>query len=688
MNPRVRRASFLTRCLPGLSLIASGVTGADAQTPQAAIAPAPADNSAYQDHYIAGGTLAPDISTGDYGTSDTSALARSIRVDGVVSALRQEGPGAAAGLNENGLIVDAQWDTASYGAWSADAAGRTGGSARAAAGNPYGDASFSIHQRGMPFDDGWQTDNALGDINTPLIGLARLQPRFLLTSAPMQGISSEWRGPSGLQLVAGTGDPGIYEGIKVPTFLTLGGTTGTLGAQWSPAPQWAVGGEFAAARNVTLYYQSLDNTATTAALPHFSSSTGYLTTAWQDGTSRAQLNVIDGSVDGLGNSLGAWFDASHTRGPFTDSFGLFRIDPNLAWGNQVITNDVKGGYYRLGYQSRRWVADVGVDKVSSVSGNGVNTTFVNGDARYQLSRDLGMGGVATIRHSGSSNAWSLEGYLDEANSLGTSREQVGYATDSQARDSTLTLQQTWNMRPGSHLSTSVAVDQIIGSATTPELTPTLTQRSTVLRLAVYGGGEFNARLSIEGSVQWADAVQGRAAPAISADVSLICQLTRAWSVLGTYYQSRVGSWMPLIVTSPLAPPTPTLIPATGERGVFLTVRYQAARGSHFAPLGGLPGSGSGRLTGVVYLDTNENGRFDAGESAAPNVTVILDGRFSTRTDSNGRFDFPAVAAGHHVLTIQADNLPLPWTLTNGGRIEVDVGTRDRVDVNIGAQRLK
>jgi hypothetical protein len=90
----------------------------------------------------------------------------------------------------------------------------------------------------------------------------------------------------------------------------------------------------------------------------------------------------------------------------------------------------------------------------------------------------------------------------------------------------------------------------------------------------------------------------------------------------------------------------------------------------------------------VYLDTNENGRFDAGESGAPNVTVILDGRFSTRTDSNGRFDFPAVAAAHHVLTVQADNLPLPWTLTNEGRIEVDVGTRDRVDINVGAVRLK
>src|SRR5207245_4387508 len=105
-------------------------------------------------------------------------------------------------------------------------------------------------------------------------------------------------------------------------------------------------------------------------------------------------------------------------------------------------------------------------------------------------------------------------------------------------------------------------------------------------------------------------------------------------------------------------------------------------------VGGVPGSGSGRLSGVVYLDANENWRYDAGEPGAANVTVILDGRFSVRSDPNGRFDFPAVAAGHHVLTVQTDNLPLPWTLTNSGRTEVDVATRDRTEINIGALRMK
>src|SRR5438874_1706209 len=561
MTPGARRAWPRVAWLCGLSVIAALSAPSQAQTaPQGS----PAQASAYQDRYIAGGTLSPDISTGDYGTTETSGLARSIRTDSVGSVLDQEGPHSPPRTHENGLLAGVQWDTVSYGAWSADAAARTGGARRPGVGHDYGAASFSLHERGMPFDEGWQADNALGDINAPLINLARLQPRFLLAQGPMEGVETEWRGPSTLQLVAGAGKPGIYDGIKVPTFQTL------------------------------------------------------------------------------------------------------------------------GGYYRVDYRSRRWLADFGVDQVRSVSGNGSNTTFVNGDARYQLSRDTGLGGVVYVRRNDSTSAWSAEAYLDNANSSGIGRGQLDYATDRETRDATFTLQQTWDMRTGTRLSTTAAVERIRSTAIM-----NVEQDSTIVRLAVYGGGDLTARLALDGSVQWATALQGRAAPSRSADVSLTWQVARAWSVLASYYENRVGSWTPLVVTSPLAPPTAAaVIAAAGERGVFLTVRYQVARGAHFVPLGGVPGSGSGRLSGVVYLDANENGRYDAGEPGAANVTVILDGRFSVRSDPNGRFDFPAVAAGHHVRTVQTDNLPLPWTLTNSGRTAVDVATRDRTEINIGALRMK
>jgi len=681
MKRRAAHALRLAACLWGLGFLTAALP-----RPAAAQSAVPPEAPAYEDHYIAGGTLSPDISLSDYGTSDPQGLARSIRVDAVASVLQQEGANPAPTEHENGIILNTQWDTVSYGAWSADAAGRFGAAPVRNPDGTYGTSSFSVHERGMPFDGGWQTDNSLGDIYAPLIDLARAQPRILLGQGPMAGFDTEWRGPSGLQIVAGAGEPGIFDGIKVPTFDTLGGSTATLGAQWSPAPNVWVGGEYAGAHDVDVYYAPVNPALFPgqASSQRISSDTGIVTAAWQeDASTRMQLNLIDGTLDGYANALGAWFDATHTHAGVTQSFGVFRIDPNLAWGNQLITSDVQGGYYRVDYQGRRWLADFGVDEVKSVSGDTPTTTFLTGDARYQLSRDTGIGGVANLRYSDSNTAWSVQAYLDNANSWGTGRGQLDYATDPQTSDATFTLQQTWNMPTGARLSTSAAVDRIETSAITG-----FAEDSTLVRVALYGGGDLTARLALDGTLQWATAVQGRAAPSTSADVTLSWQLGRNWSLLGSYYENRVGSWTQLVVTSPLTPPTLAPVPSTGERGVFLTLRYQQARGAHFVPLGGAPGSGSGRLTGIVYLDANENGRFDAGEPVAPNVTVILDGRFSTRTDTNGRYDFPAVAAGHHVLTVQADNLPLPWTLTNSGRTEVDVATRERTDIDIGAVRLK
>jgi hypothetical protein len=635
--------------------------------------PAPAV-PVYQDRFIGGGSLPADISMGDDATSDTSGLAHSLQIDGVVSALSSHGGGSDSNVSENGVVVKSQWETATYGDWSLDASARTGGSEAGSSEQGQGGV-ITLRQRGMPFDGDWQADNALGDVNSPDINMARIQPRFYLPTAPMQGLTTEWRGPEGLQVVAGGGVPGLYDGIVVPNFRTLDGSTATAGAQWSPASQWTVGGQLVEARDVNL---AIGPVIDSAAL--MSSTTGLLSAAWADGGEHVQMNLLDGNTDGKTN-VGTWVDASMVQGRFLQNAGLFRIDPNMTWGNQLISNDAQGGYYRLNYQSRQWLADVGIDEVRSVSGLGGDTTFLTGDTRYQLSRDWGLGGVANLSRTDGGTSWSLEGYVDHSNAAGTGRVQADFAETTEGQDATLTLNQAWSTPVGMRLSTSTAVERISGAVINgPE------QDSTVLSIAAYGGGQFTAGLGLEGNVRWATTVQGQAAPGVSANVSLTWQLSQAWEVLATYYDTRVGSWTSLVVESPLTPPVATPVGAVQERGIFLTLRYRRAGGSHFAPLGGAPGAGSGEIAGVVFLDANDNGRADAGEAGAPNVTVLLDGRFSLQTDANGRFVFPVVATGHHVITVVPDNLPLPWILANGGRAEVEVTTRDRTEISIAAQR--
>ena len=631
----------------------------------------------YQDKYIGGGTMSPDISSGDAvaGADDTSGLARSLQVDAVASVLASRDGGADGNVTESGIVAKSQWETAGYGAWSLDGSARTGGSGAGPSEQGQGGV-FTLRQRGMPFDGGWQADNGLGDLNSPDISLARQQPRFYLPTAPMQGLTTEWRGPSGVQIVAGGGVPGLYDGIEVPNFRTLDGSTATAGAQWSPASHWSVGGQFIEAHDVNLSIgQFVDGPSL------ISSDTGLLSAAWADHDERVQFNVLDGDVAGKGNALGSWVDASIVEGRIQQSAGLFRIDPNVTWGNQLIASDAQGGYYRLDYQSRQWLADVGVDEVRSVDELGTHTTFLTGDARYQILRDWGVGGVANLSRSDGGNAWSLEGYVDHLNSLGTGRVQGDFAETPDGRDTTLTLDQTWSTPPGIRLSTGASVERVEGAAQDG-----FVENSTIAALSAYGGGRLTGNLGVEGNVRWARTVEGRAAPGVSANVSLTYEISQHWQILATYYDSRTGAWTPLSVQSPLAPPIVTNIPAIDERGVFLTLRYRRSAGSHFAPLGGAPGAGSGEISGVVYLDANYNGRIDAGEAGAPNVTVVLDGRYSVETDARGRFDFPVVATGHHVITVISDNLPLPWALANEGRTDADVTTRDRTELSIGAQR--
>jgi hypothetical protein len=682
MNPRGILAPRLAGlcALGGLAFFAAARAQTTASSPAS---PSPVASwsavnlpsvAVYQDRYINGASLTPDVSAGDE-SSDGAGLARSLQVDGVISTLSSHDGGSANNVAENGIIARSQWDTAGYGAWSLDASARTGGSGPGNSDQGQGGV-LTLKQRGMPFDGNWQADNGLGDLNTPDIGLAQMQSRFFLPTGPMQGLTTEWRGPSGLQIVAGGGVPGIYDGIVVPDFRTLDGSTATAGAQWSPTSHWTVGGQLIEARNVNL---SIGEVIDGASL--MTSTTGYLSAGWQNGGERLQMNFLDGDTSGKPGGFGTWVDGSLAQGHFLQNAGLFRIDPNLTWGNQLISNDMQGGYYRLNYTSRQWMSDVGIDEVYSVSGLGADTTFLTGDTRYQLSRDSGIGGVANISHADGGSAWSMEGYLDHLNSWGTGRAQGDYASTPTGQSTTLTMNQAWTMTVGTRLSTSVYIERIAGAPVND-----LLQDSTVLGLAANGGGQFTSRLSIDGNVQWAQAVSGHAAPGVSANVSLTWQLSRNWKLLATYYDSRVGAWTPLTVVSPLTPPVATPIPGVEERGMFLTIRYQRASGSQFAPLGGTPGAGAGEIAGNVYLDANNNGIFDAGEAGAANVTVLLDGRYSTQTDARGHFDFPAVTAGRHVISVSSDNLPLPWVLAGGGRTEVRVSTRGRTEINIGAQR--
>ena len=81
--------------------------------------------------------------------------------------------------------------------------------------------------------------------------------------------------------------------------------------------------------------------------------------------------------------------------------------------------------------------------------------------------------------------------------------------------------------------------------------------------------------------------------------------------------------------------------------------------------------------------TNADGRRNADELPVADILMLLDIRYQTRTDTNGRFSFDRVAAGSHTLSTFSDNLPLPWQLPSEPSI-IEVKVRDTGRWSVGA----
>ena len=174
---------------------------------------------------------------------------------------------------------------------------------------------------------------------------------------------------------------------------------------------------------------------------------------------------------------------------------------------------------------------------------------------------------------------------------------------------------------------------------------------------------------------------------IAANIGLDWQISRDWSFGGSFYENRGALSETVLVQSPLIVPE-IVNTRPRDRGFFVTLRYATRAGTPSAPLGGVPGSGSGGIEGSVFLDSNGNGQRDGNENGAANVLVVLDGKFSTRTNAFGEFVFPNVVSGQHRLNVLQDDLPLPWTVDTDQKIIATVSTRDTTRIDIGAKRMR
>lgn len=544
------------------------------------------------------------------------------------------------------------------------------------------DSNFVVRQIGMPFDGGWRLDNALGMINLPVLDMARNSQRITLTTPTMQGFNSLLR-RTGLGIVVAAGRAGQTQGYPVPGFSLSQGTYAMAGAQDQLRQAdggWQWGGMVAQAQDVSSVLAQ-----TPTGQGRLDAQALYVSAArtWADtqGVAQSEVQVHAISTRNTGTDVagqinapasGLWVEGGFNKAAHRHDWGAFRLDPGLAWLDLPMASDLQGGYWRHAWTTRQWTVQSGVEMLSSLSGITPSGYFANANARYQYSSTTSVGGAVSLRRYGV-QAQAAQVYTQFANDLGSSRAQIDVASaDSGERVMRLQFDHDWAFLQATRLTTAVSVDR----------ESRMNGDSQGQGVAVNADWSIGQNLSINQSLQgrWSnDQTQ------YSMNTGIFWRVAPGWSLQTNVYAIQGSNNALNLAQSPLAAPTVQPL-TTNDSGIFVMLRYEQSAGSARVPSGGAPGQAAGRLAGSVFLDENQNGRREAGEQGAVNVTVLLDGRFAAQTDALGRFEFAYVAAGSHVLTVISDNLPLPWGLLKDGRTEIRVFTRDSTTVNIGATR--
>jgi hypothetical protein len=658
----------LRATLAGLSA-ALAATTVLAQAPNLPTTAQPSPDAPYVDRVMDAAALPEEgleLKTSEY---NSAGWPRSLRVDYSVFSQSGAGNTLSRALGLGGFL-----DTPNYGALSINA-NLTRQRADATTSNAFSEraSTWRIDQRALPLDSGWRANHSAGDINTGSSSLARGLGRVSIPTTPIRGLSGQWYLADSFDLNAAAGRTGLFNGLDLAGFQPSGGRIASAGAQFRLASSSAGG----AGSRSDAAFQLIDGrdisdiagfgtAQDTRAV--FAATSWEGAAPWGDGLAASQLpaserpgglrlqgNVVKSSGSRDGGAVGLWADAAWRGERWRNTAGVFRFEPNLRWGTAVLPSDLQGAYWQADTSTRQWQAGFATELSDSVSGAGLGngasgrSAFLNLHGRYRLDTRNSLGAALNLRGIGGPGQALLLSW-DQTTDWGQTLWRSDLANTGGSHTARFGVDQSWPVIFPNSLNTSLAWERVSGGPAP----------GTGWIWGLLGAVSPVSQWSLDASLRGAQRSDG--AESLSANIGLRWQSFSGWSVGLRYTEARGREPLSVLVVSALTASTLAPLDATPRnRSVQLVLRYEAGAGSASAPIGGVPGSGAGTLSGTVFFDADANGRREASEAGVPGVTVILDLRYVTRTDVQGRYEFPSVAAGQHLIEVSADNVPLPWS---------------------------
>lgn len=336
---------------------------------------------------------------------------------------------------------------------------------------------------------------------------------------------------------------------------------------------------------------------------------------------------------------------------------MFYFEPSLRWGGDTLPNDLRGASWRGDISTRQWQLGGNVEFSDSVSGLSRSSVFGNLFGRWRFdSRDAVSATLAA--RSGSFAAQSAQVSWEHKSDWGYTQWRTDLAHGTELRVLRSGVDHAWAVGETQSLSTSLALEHSREQG--------ISKRT--LYWGVLGTTPLPAGARLDLSLRGSHGTGDYSARFLSANARLSWPLGLGWSFIAQYTAARgQESLNPAVVSALTAATLAPVLVTPSNRSFMVALRYESRSGLASAPIGGMPGSGAGRLEGHVFFDQDYNGRREAGEGGVANVTLVLDRRYVARTDAQGFYSFPQVVAGPHEIELVQDNLPLPWSSAGAPR---------------------
>lgn len=727
------RAPFVRRAVaaPLLALLAAGAQAQGA--PASAIqdlsraqvealrrqAEAPESADAYQDRYMAEGDLAASAAEAQAAEAAQPEGLRAWMLEGRVGGTRASATGVGGRqMLERGVLAEYRQQTLNHGEWllhgegrlaTGDTGGGLGGLGWWGAAPHASGGRFTLTNLALPLGAGWLADTRVGDAYSEITsGLAR-QQRLFLSVSTVRGVNTrlysrdtEWR--------AGWGVRGYLAGGPYPGFEASQGQVGWLGATRRLDDRWLVAGQLGLARDIPDrdigwggpgplggLRQDVSSWALAVGQGWSRGLPGDERIHWRANLLGSQARGARGSTDAQGLHL----EAERRWGRYVHAAGLHLARPRLYFGDQRLFGGDQGLFWRVDYGGSRlaWGAGLDLERsradlVGALPAN--RRASLSANLQYQFSRDTALGGSLSLTRTHYDA--TLPGFA-------ASRHRGLYAY--------AYAQSRWFDWPRSRLSLTVRHHQqiVLDSATAtgqelqweqdwitgryetqrPEFTTTLgyawDRSSGIQRRYPTAGVQFrhwfDARGFVMGNLRYTSMQGGLATTrGLAGSVSAEYELAPGWraGLLVSLNQARSANL-------PAGWIGPTVF-RSQERSAYVFLRWEGQAGRPHAVIGRAEAPGSGRIIGQVFFDANGDGERQVDEAGVPQVEVVLDGRYRTRTDGEGRFEFPMVAVGRQRLTLTLDTVPLPWAPRAEAGVSVQVPLRGVAMVELPVARVQ